>query len=214
VVLPIGTLAPEVSVNRLREFPDWEKLYRDENVESMPWFHPDLDPDLDRALRRLDINSGTALDLGTGPGTQAMALTERGYKVTATDISDTAVKKAIIRAREKGLDIAFRQDDIMNTMLEQEFDFVFDRGCFHVLPPGRRQDYVKVIKSLIKPGGYLFLKCFSHLEKMEGGPYRFTPDEIKDLFKTRFNVLSIEKTLYHGTLEPLPIALFCVLQKP
>jgi SAM-dependent methyltransferase len=208
-----------VPVKKLREFPDWEKLYKEEKVESMPWFHPALDPDLDRALRDLKIHSGSALDLGTGPGTQAIALAELGFKVIATDISKAAIKKALIRAREKGsvhdrLDIEFIQDDILNTRLEEEFDFIFDRGCFHVLPPGRRKDYVSVAAGLIKHEGYLFLKCFSHLEKMEGGPYRFTPDEIRELFSTRFNVLSVEKTRYHGTLKPLPLALFSRLQKP
>jgi SAM-dependent methyltransferase len=206
-------------MKRLREFPDWEKLYREEKVESMPWFHPGLDPDLDRALRDLKIHSGFALDLGTGPGTQAIALAELGFKVIATDISKAAIKKALIRTRKKGsvqdrLDIEFREDDILSTRLDMEFDFIFDRGCFHVLTPGRRKDYVSVVAGLIKPGGYLFLKCFSYLEKMEGGPYRFTPEEIKKLFNTRFKVLSIKKTRYHGTLKPLPLALFCRLQRP
>jgi methylase of polypeptide subunit release factors len=69
-------------------------LYREQKVESMPWFNPDLDPDLVLALNRLNLHTGTALDLGTGPGTQAIALAERGFKVTATDISATAVQQA------------------------------------------------------------------------------------------------------------------------
>ena len=200
-------------MNKQREFPDWEQLYQDQKVESMPWFNPDLDPDLDQALTKLNLHTGTALDLGTGPGTQAMALAERGFKVTACDISDTAVRKAQAKAQEKGLDICFRQDDILNSNLDQEFDFVFDRGCFHVFPPERRQDYVRVVDSLIKPNGYLFLKCFSHLETRENGPYRFTPEEINEIFISRFNVISIEETVYQGTLDPLPRALFCVLEK-
>jgi cyclopropane fatty-acyl-phospholipid synthase-like methyltransferase len=200
-------------MNSQREFPDWEQLYQEKNVESMPWFNPGLDPDLDQALTKLNLHAGTALDLGTGPASQAMALAERGFQVTATDISDTAVHKALDKAKEKGLDISFRQDDILNSHLDQEFDFVFDRGCFHVLPPERRQDYVSVVGRLIKPRGYLFLKCFSHLEKREEGPYRFTPEEIKEIFSSRFNVGSIEETVYHGTLEQFPQALFCVLEK-
>ena len=200
-------------MNRQREFPDWEQLYRDKNVESMPWFNPELDPDLDQVLTKLNLHTGTALDLGTGPGTQAMALAGRGFKVTACDISGTAVRKAQGIAKEKGLDISFRQDDILKSNLDQQFDFVFDRGCFHVFPPERRQDYVSVVDSLIKPRGYLFLKCFSHLEKSESGPYRFTPEQIKEIFNSRFNVSSVEETVYQGTLNPLPRALFCVLEK-
>ena len=196
-----------------RQFPDWEKLYQDQNVESMPWFNPDLDPDLDQALTKLNLHTGTALDLGTGPGTQAMALAARGFKVTGTDISSTAIEKAQAVAKEKGLDILWRQDDIFKSSLDQKFDVVLDRGCFHVFPPERRQDYVRVVDGLIKPNGYLFLKCFSHLETREAGPYRFTPEEIKEIFNSRFNILSVEETVYHGTLDPFPRALFCIVEK-
>lgn len=201
-------------MNQQREFPDWEKLYQDQTVESMPWFNPNLDSDLDQALTKLNLHTtSTALDLGTGPGTQAMALAERGFKVTATDLSSTAIEKAQAIAKQKGLDISWRQDDILNSNLDQKFDFVFDRGCFHVFPPERRQDYVRVVNTLVQPNGYLFLKCFSHLETREAGPYRFTPEEIKEIFGSRFNVISVEDTVYQGTLDPLPRALFSILEK-
>lgn len=200
-------------MNKPREFPDWEQLYQDREVESMPWFNPDLDPDLDQALTKLNLHTGTALDLGTGPGTQAMALAERGFKVTASDISEAAVSRAQSIAKEKGLDISWRQDDILNSKLDSEFDFVFDRGCFHVFPPERRPDYVRVVGSLIKPKSYLFLKCFSHLQPGEEGPYRFTPEEIREIFSSQFKICSVEETVYQGTLDPFPRALFSVLEK-
>ncbi len=200
-------------MDKQREFPDWEQLYQDKAVESMPWFNPALDQDLDQALTQLNLQSGTVLDLGTGPGTQAIALAQRGFQVTATDLSGTAVNTAQGKAKAKGLEITFIQDDILNSQLEQTFDFIWDRGCFHVFPPERRQDYVQVVDHLVKPGGYLFLKCFSHLQPSESGPYRFTPAEIKDIFSRQFNIDSIVETVYQGTLDPLPRALFCVLAK-
>jgi 2-polyprenyl-3-methyl-5-hydroxy-6-metoxy-1,4-benzoquinol methylase len=196
-----------------REFPDWNNLYQERQVETMPWYNPDLDADLEQALGELKINSGTALDLGTGPGTQAIALAKKGFRVTGTDISEAAITQADSKTKEEGLDVRFIQDDIFNSHLNQEFDFVFDRGCFHVFHPDLRQDYVRIVHSLIKPKGYLFLKCFSHLETSEGGPYRFTPEEIKKIFGVRFHVISIHETVYQGTLDPLPKALFSILQR-
>lgn len=75
-----------------QEFPNWEALYQEKPVETMPWFNPDLDPDVEEALLTLDLSNGTALDLGTGPGTQAIALAERGFQVIATDLSETAIQ--------------------------------------------------------------------------------------------------------------------------
>lgn len=200
-------------MNHPREFPEWEQLYQDQEVESMPWFNPELDPDLDQALTQLNLSGGTGLDLGTGPGTQAIALASRGFRVTATDLSKTAISKASGTAQAMGVEIDFRQDDILNSQLQQTFDFVFDRGCFHVLPPERRSDYVQVVKDLLRPGGYLFLKCFSHLETREEGPYRFRPEEIQQIFVDNFKIRSIVETVYQGTLETFPKALFCILEQ-
>lgn len=196
-----------------REFPDWEALYQEKPVETMPWFNPDLDPDVEEALLTLDLSNGTALDLGTGPGTQAIALAERGFQVIATDLSETAVLQAAAKASDRGLEISFRQDDILNSHLDRSFDFILDRGCFHVLPPDRREDYVQTVANLLKPKRYLLLKCFSSQETRESGPYRFTPEEIQQIFAPRFHFRSVTQTVYHGTLDPLPKALFCILEK-
>ena len=201
------------SMKEQRTFPDWEQLYQAQEVESMPWFHPDLDPDLEKALKKLNLMQGTALDLGTGPGTQAMVLAERGFQVTATDLSVTAIQKAQKQAQEKGLNVSFVQDDILNSTLDQKFDFVLDRGCFHVLPPERRQEYVQVVSHLLKEGGYLFLKCFSQRETREEGPYRFNPEQIQAIFTPLFKIHTVEESVYFGTLDPLPKALFCILKK-
>jgi cyclopropane fatty-acyl-phospholipid synthase-like methyltransferase len=120
-------------------------------------------------------------------------------------------------AREKdkrhGLEITWEQDDILDTRLNRQFDFIFDRGCFHVLAPKRREDYVRTVSGLLKTGGYLFLKCFSRIQSGEEGPYRFTPEQIREIFGSRLNVLSIKETVYQGTLDPLPRALFCTMRR-
>ena len=200
-------------MNQRRELPDWKQLYQEKEVETMAWFNPDIDSDLDRALAKLNLQAGTVLDLGTGPGTQAIALAERGFQVTGTDISDAAINRAKGIAAEMGLDIDFRQDDIFNSQLEKTFDIVFDRGCFHVFHPEQRQDYVRVVSGLVNPKGYLLLKCFSHLETRPEGPYRFTPEEIGEIFGGEFKLCSAEDTVYQGTMEVFPKALFCVLEK-
>ena len=117
------------------------------------------------------------------------------------------------RAVREGVEVAFLHDDILKSGLQGPFDFIFDRGCFHALPPEQRGEYVGRTALLLKPGGYLFLKCFSHLETMKEGPYRFTPEQIRELFNTDFIVRSIEETLFHGTLETRPKALFSTIER-
>lgn len=191
----------------------WEALYRAQDVESMPWYYPDLDPDFQKALADAGVEGGKALDLGTGPGTQAMALAGMGFSVTATDISRTAVEKAKIKAAAKGLKVTFLVDDILETRLKTAFDCVFDRGVFHVLDPESRPTYVATIRNLLAPKGRLFLKCFSDKQPGNEGPYRLSPTQIRKQFTPALNVVSISESVFHGTLAGEPKALFVVMRR-
>lgn len=206
-----------------RAFPNWDELYGAQAAEAMPWFYAGLDPDLDHALSAHSVTRGRVLDLGTGPGTQALALAERGYAVVGSDLSAKAVEQARARAaaREEArtrssarkLEIVFAQDDILNSRLESTFDAVFDRGCFHVLAPADRPRYAQALAELVKPQAFFFLKCFSIEQPGEVGPYRLTLGELETTFTSAFELLSAERTVYQGTLDPLPIAWFCTLRR-
>jgi SAM-dependent methyltransferase len=196
-----------------KDFPDWETLYKSQNVETMPWYNANLDYDLEEELNRRIITSGKFLDLGTGPATQAIWLAKRGFKVIGSDLSEAAIKRARdIYANEKN--VSFIVDDILNSNLkENEFDYIFDRGCFHVLLPADRQRYITKIKQILKDSGTLFLKCFSNKEPRQEGPYKFSQKEIRDLFSNYFRIDRIKETVYQGTLDPLPKALFVVMTR-
>src|SRR6185503_11458431 len=94
-------------------------------------------------LARHGVASGRALDQGTGPGTQAIALAERGFTVTATDVSPAALAYAARKAKARGVEVRFVEDDVLATRLTETFDLVFDRGCFHVIDPEKRAGYVE-----------------------------------------------------------------------
>ena len=133
-----------------RAFPDWNLLYKNENVVNMPWYSEDLDYDLKEEIIKRNLAttnnkiSSKFLDLGTGPGTQALYLSELGFDVTASDLSEYAIEKA----KHLSNKINFMVDDILNSNLkENEFEYVFDRGCFHVLSTNSRQRYVAKLKA-------------------------------------------------------------------
>jgi 2-polyprenyl-3-methyl-5-hydroxy-6-metoxy-1,4-benzoquinol methylase len=191
----------------------WEQIYREQAMEAMPWYSADLDPDFERGLNAMRIETGQLLDIGTGPATQAMALARMGFTVTATDISATAVEFAREKAKQQGLDIDFQHDDILHTKLEKQFDVILDRGIFQNILPERRAEYIDTLHRLLKPSGVLFLKCFSNKEKSGTKPYRFAAEEIENYFSPRFNVLSITDTFFLTINRPPPRALFCVMKR-
>jgi hypothetical protein len=48
---------------------------------------------------------------------------------------------------------------------------------------------------------------------MEERPYKFSQAELRDLFCESFIIDSIKETVYQGTLNPFPKALFVVMIK-
>src|SRR3954447_22568461 len=71
----------------------------------MPWYNQNLDSDLEDELDRRKITNGKFLDLGTGPATQAIWLSKRGFKVMGSDLSEAAIKRARnVYANEKNID--------------------------------------------------------------------------------------------------------------
>jgi SAM-dependent methyltransferase len=195
-----------------KDFPDWETLYKSQKIETMPWYNENFDSDLETELdERKIIIDGKFLDLGTGPATQAIWLAKRGFEVIGSDLSQAAINRARkIYANEENVN--FIVDDILNSKFnENEFDYIFDRRCFHVLSPADRQNYIRKIKRILKVNGILFLKCFSDKEPRQEGPYKFSQNGISDLFSESFRIDSIKETVYQGTLDPFPKALFVVM---
>jgi SAM-dependent methyltransferase len=201
-----------------KDFPEWDTLYKSQRVETMPWYNENFDFDLEKELDERKITNNTNndnikfLDLGTGPATQDIWLAKRGFKVIGSDLSEAAINRASKTYANEG-NVNFIVDDILNSKLRgNDFDYTFDRGCFHVLLPADRQRYIIKIKQILKKdNGILFLKCFSDKEPKQEGPYKFSADEIRDLFGESFRIDSIKETVYQGTLDPFPKALFVVM---
>jgi ubiquinone/menaquinone biosynthesis C-methylase UbiE len=205
---------PEESQSE-KDFPNWDNLYKSQNVETMPWYNKNLDSDLEEELEKRKITKGRILDLGTGPATQAVQLSKKGFQVIGSDVSESAINRAReVCVHDKDKEISFIVDDILNSEInDKSFNYIFDRGCFHVLPIEMRLVYIREIKRILDDNGILFLKCFSTKEPRQEGPYKFSEDEIRQLFRNDFVIISVKDTVYQGTLDPLPKALFVVMNK-
>ncbi len=190
--------------------PDWQELYARVPAERLPWHSAALDPDLEGELERRALRSGRFLDVGTGAGHQAVALARRGFTVTGTDLSPAAITQA--EALEGS--VQFVVDDVRDTALREIFDFAFDRGLLHVLEESERQRFAETMAALLRPGGLLFLKCFSDEEREAPvGPTRFARRDLTFVFEPAFAVLSCERTIFHGPLPHKPRAWFAVLER-
>ena len=196
-----------------KNFGDWDNFYKENKVEEMPWYNANLDVNLENYIKANDIHGGKFLDLGTGPGTQAIQLDKLGFDVTGTDISENA----IVKARKLSDKVRFLTDDFLNSKLaDKEFDFIFDRGCFHVFDVAQRKTAVKQYSRILSDDGVLLVKCMSSDEKdvPEGkGPHLFSREEIMESFSSDFEILDIETGVFLGTLQKPPKAWFVIMRK-
>jgi len=193
---------------------DWEKLYATSDVATLPWYSPDLDTDIERALKTHRLRGARILDLGTGPATQAMNLAKRGFDALATDISSSAIRKAKAAAKAAGLSIEFRVDNVVASKLETNLvDAIMDRGVFHVLPKDKRPIYVQTVHRVLRPDGWIFLKCFSDKEPGTWGPFRIAKSELRGYFDGPFEIQSVVESVFQGNVKPPPKALFATFRR-
>ncbi|ATW48316.1 class I SAM-dependent methyltransferase [Streptomyces peucetius] len=142
----------------------WDGFYTD-RTKPVPFFVDKPDESLAAYLDRGLISPGRALDLGCGPGRNALHLAAAGFDVDAVDLSPTALDWAGERAREAGAEVRFHCGDAFDLPAADElggpYDLIYDSGCFHHLPPHRRVSYLALLDRALAPGGHFALTCFA-----------------------------------------------------
>jgi SAM-dependent methyltransferase len=102
------------------------------------------------------LEPGSALDVGCGEGADALWLAGRGWKVTGTDISTVALKRAAKQGELQGLDVDWQQVDLLaEPPMPRSYDLVSVH--FLQLPPDKRRDLYAHLAAAVVPGGTLLV---------------------------------------------------------
>ena len=101
---------------------------------------------------------GTALDLGCGEGGDAIWLAEQGWRVTAVDVSATALDRAAADAATAGVAdrIDFRRHDLALTFPSGAFDLV-SAQYLHSPIEFPRNRVLQEAANAVTPGGLLLI---------------------------------------------------------
>ena len=116
---------------------------------------PDRSAELDRIWDALRLSrDARVLDAGCGSGQWAIALAERGARVTAIDLSPEMIRLAGDHASARGRDIEWRTGDV--TRLADPlavFDAIHARALLQFVPdvPGALRE----LRRVLRPGGRL-----------------------------------------------------------
>ncbi|MGW5240003.1 class I SAM-dependent methyltransferase [Monashia sp. NPDC004114] len=143
---------------------------------SMPWDRRTPNPVLEQWARSQDLSGDgrRAVVVGCGLGADAEYLASLGFAVTAFDVSPTAVRLAA--QRNPGSRVDYRQADLLDLPEELvgAFDLVVEIFTLQALPDPPRASAVPAVRSLVAPGGTLFvvaLRSESDSDAVTGPPF-------------------------------------------
>jgi 2-polyprenyl-3-methyl-5-hydroxy-6-metoxy-1,4-benzoquinol methylase len=168
-------------------YSEWDEIYRRYPLEELGWELDKPRPILVEVIEKGLVKKGKALDICCGVGTNTIYLAEKGFEVKGIDISATAVEYAREEARQAKVNVDFRVQDFLDLPFgDEEFDFVFDMGCFHHVKIQDRATFIRGVHRVLKKGGSYMLTCFSH----RNGPAwnHFTKNQLIDLFSDYFEL--------------------------
>lgn len=177
----------------------WDGFYADRD-RPVPFFVNKPDEHLAEYLNSGKLAPCRVLDLGCGPGRNAVFLASRGFGVDAVDVSPDAIAWVRDRANEERVEVELHCGDafeLTSTKLAGPYDLVVDSGFFHHLPPHRRISYLRLLDRVLAIGGHLVLAAFAAWAPGSGsvlpdaklyregklfGGLAYTPQELRWIF--------------------------------
>lgn len=113
----------------------------------------------------------TMLDLGGGPGTNALAVAKKGVKATIFDLPQTiAIAKKVAR-REGVKGVSFREGDFHVDDIGSGYDLILLSQIFHAFSPDENIDLLRKCRKAINPGGRVVVQEFPIDESMTAPPH-------------------------------------------
>lgn len=140
---------------------DWEYFYSEGRFQP-PFLRNLPDENLVSYFDTGALTAGNAVDLGCGPGRNAIYLAVQGCKVDGVDLSDTAITQARQRAEEAGVNVQFTVGSVFDiTLTTDYYDIAYDSGLLHHLQPHRRPFYLQMVHRILKLSGLFGMVCFN-----------------------------------------------------
>jgi len=161
----------------------WDAIYRE---RSDGWDLRGPTPVFRRLAESGQFPPGRMLVPGAGRGHDARLFARHGFRVTAVDFAEEAVREMtkiddllapveVLRADLFALPPAF----------DSAFDYVLDYTCLCAIDPARRPEFADVVTRVLAPGGHFIALAFPIRETTGGPPFSVSPDEYIALFTAR-----------------------------
>ncbi len=145
-----------------------------------------------RALEMLpnDSKNLKVLEIGCGEGGSALYLAEKGYGVTAFDLSPVAIEKTQAKSRTLNLNVTAFVADVNDYKPTESYDMIFSSGTLQYLHPDNRARFIRDIQEATNSGGINILHTFVEKPFVKKAPdaekneFLWTSGEILNLYKS------------------------------
>ena len=169
----------------------WDGAYHRYPLRRLPWELGRPREVLVDLVESGRVRPTETLDLCCGAGTNPVYLAERGFDVTALDVSDRAVELTIEKAFQAGVSINILIGDFVSLpSTDEKFNFMFDFGCFHHVETGNRAAFIEGVHRVLRTGGTYLMVCFSDRNGRAWNHFR--REQIVELFGDHFEIENID----------------------
>ncbi len=185
---------------------DWDQHYADGET---PWDTGEPDPHLVEFVDNGMITPGRTLEVGCGTGTNSLWLSSRGFAVHGVDVAPLAIEQAEAKRRAAGANAQFSVLDFMRDELPVEpFDFVFDRGVFHVFDEAEaRARFAARVASLLRPGApWLCLAGSTEGPPRDHGPPRRSALDLIRAVEPALELVQLRSSTFDAVLPSRALA--------
>ncbi len=186
--------------------PSWNESYA---AGQPPWDTAQPEPLLVEFVTSGGVTPTRALEIGAGTGTNAIWLAERGVNVLGVDISPLAIERAQAKLEGGATGCRFATWDFLAAPPpEGPFQFVFDRGCFHVFDElDERQRFATQVAAALAPRGlWLSLIGSTEGEPRDVGPPRRSAREVILTIEPVLEIVELRSAAFRGDAK----AWFCL----
>ena len=177
----------------------FEQLYAQvdsSGLSVVPWADLKPNPNLVSWLDReqVDGRGKSALVVGCGLGDDAEGLSRLGFRVTAFDISPSAIGMAAQRFPNS--EVEYVTADLFHPPVDwtRRFDLVHEAYTLQVLPRVLRSKAMGQLASFVSPGGMLLLIARARDETEEPGemPWPLTRAELEAVYSFGLEEIAVE----------------------
>jgi len=147
---------------------DWDARFR---ADDAPWERKGLHPAFAHWQSLGQLQAAKSIYVpGCGRGEEPLALARAGLRVTAVDLSPTAIDWQKARFAGAGLSAHLEAGDALAFRPEAPFDLYWEQTFLCAISPKIRETYEAAAHAQLRAGGVL-LALFMQKEEMGGPPY-------------------------------------------